>query len=84
MPRTDCKPQLAFGYHPQLAIEVALDAPETSSDGGLLLLREADERLGLSRWFSALCPDDSQGFLMIALVNPPHWQTNSQQNQEHG
>ncbi len=58
MPRTDCKPQLAFGYHPQLAIEVALDAPETSSDGGLLLLREADERLGLSRWFSALCPDE--------------------------
>jgi hypothetical protein len=29
-----------------------------SSDGGLLVLRQADERLGLSRWFADCLPDE--------------------------
>ncbi len=57
MPRTDCKPQVAFGFHRQLPVEAVFDAPEVSSDGGLLLLRETDDRLGLSRWFAACLPD---------------------------
>ena len=40
MPRTDCKPQVAFGFHRQLRVEAVFDAPEVSSDGGLLLLRK--------------------------------------------
>jgi hypothetical protein len=43
-----------------VAIEVAADASRTSSDGGLLLLRQADEKLGLSeRWASAI-PDERE------------------------
>ena len=57
MPRTDCKPQVAFGFHRHLPVEAVFDAPEVSSDGGLLLLRETDDRLGLSRWFAACLPD---------------------------
>lgn len=57
MPKTDCKPQVAFGFHRDLPIEAVFDAPETSSDGGLLLLREADERLGVTRWFAACLAD---------------------------
>ena len=57
MPKTDCKPQVAFGFHRDLPVEASFEAPETSSDGGLLLLREADERLGVTRWFAACLPD---------------------------
>jgi hypothetical protein len=57
MPKTDCKPQVAFGFHRDLPVEASFDAPETSSDGGMLLLREADERLGVTRWFAASLPD---------------------------
>src|ERR1700728_2583116 len=57
MPRTECKPQVTFGFHRQLPVEAVFDAPEVSSDGGLLLLREADARLGLTEWFAACLPD---------------------------
>lgn len=53
-----CKPQLAFGFHPNQPIEVAFDAPHVSSDGGVLLLRQADERLGISSWFAECVPDE--------------------------
>lgn len=49
---TDCSAPLDLGFHPDRPIYVTFDAPETSSDGGLLLLRQVDERLGLSRWFA--------------------------------
>jgi hypothetical protein len=41
-----------------MKVEVAFDAPESSSDGGLLLLRQADDRIGLSRWFASCLRDD--------------------------
>ncbi len=47
MTTTDCMPRLRFDFHPQRALDVSLDAPTTSSDGGLVLLRQLDERLGL-------------------------------------
>ena len=55
---TDCKTQLAFGFHPSRDIVGDFSAQTTSSDGGLFLLRQADERLGISRALAALMPDE--------------------------
>ena len=49
---TDCSVSVELGFHPERPLHVTFDAPRISSDGGVLLLRQADERLGLSRWFS--------------------------------
>ncbi len=57
MTTTDCMPRLQFGFHPKRVVDVTLDAPSTSSDGGLLLLRELDERLGLCGGLSPLLTD---------------------------
>lgn len=38
-------------------VDVAFDAPHSSSDGGALLLRAVDEKLGLSRALAELLPD---------------------------
>ena len=54
---SECIPQLALGFHPTLPITVAFDAPQSSSEGGVLLLRQLDDRLGLSAWFAAALPD---------------------------
>jgi hypothetical protein len=35
-----------------------IEAPEISSDGGAILLRQIDERLGLTAGFAACLPDD--------------------------
>jgi hypothetical protein len=50
---TECIPQLRLCFHPDLPVVVEFDAPEISSDGGALLLRQVDEHLGLSAGFSA-------------------------------
>lgn len=55
---TDCIPQLVLGFQRSLPIHVEFDAPEISSDGGALLLRQVDERLGVTRRFAALVPDE--------------------------
>jgi hypothetical protein len=55
---TECIAQFTLGFHPAQKVDVAFDAPETSSDGGALLLREVDDRIGLSKWFSSCLPDD--------------------------
>ncbi len=49
--------EVSVSIHRDLPIELTFDAPRSSSDGGLVLLRQVDERLGLTRWFSALLPD---------------------------
>jgi len=49
--------QLALDFHPTLPVTVAFDAPHISSDGGALLLRQMDDRLGLSERLAALLPD---------------------------
>jgi Transposase DDE domain group 1 len=53
-----CIAQLSLDFHPTLPIRVAFDAPHISSDGGLLLLRQMDDRLGLSKRLAALLPDE--------------------------
>jgi hypothetical protein len=54
---TECIDQLRFGFHPNRDVVATFDAPETSSDGGLLLLRALDERMGLTRAFAERIPD---------------------------
>src|SRR6266540_3601897 len=54
---TACMSQLRLGFHPTLPVTVAFDAPQISSDGGVLLLRQTDDRLELSQWFADLLPE---------------------------
>ncbi|MBM4258993.1 MAG: IS1380 family transposase [Deltaproteobacteria bacterium] len=54
----ECIAQLRLDFHPASPITVAFDAPHISSDGGALLLRQMDDRLGLSERFAALLPDE--------------------------
>ena len=49
---TQCTRQLRLSFHPEAPVVVEFDAPEISSDGGALLLRQVDDRLGLSAGFS--------------------------------
>jgi hypothetical protein len=54
----ECITQLALDFHPTVPLTVAFDAPHISSDGGALLLRQMDDRLGLSERLAALLPDE--------------------------
>jgi DDE family transposase len=53
----ECIAQLTLDFHPSSPITVTFDAPHISSDGGVLLLRQIDDHLGLSARFAALLPD---------------------------
>jgi hypothetical protein len=55
---SECISQLSLEFHPTLPITVAFDAPQISSDGGVVLLRQLDARLGLSERLAALLPDE--------------------------
>jgi len=57
MPTTDCLPQIALTFHPDRPISVAADAPRMSSDAGWLLLRQADERTGLTEGLAGCLPE---------------------------
>lgn len=57
MPTTHCLPQLRLGFHPLRAVDARFDLPELSSDGGVLLLRQVDDRLGLSDLIARCLPD---------------------------
>jgi hypothetical protein len=54
---TQCISDLALDYHPRRPVQVSFDAPEVSSDAGLLLLRAQDDVTGLSEGFAAVLPD---------------------------
>ncbi|WP_239014073.1 transposase [Archangium violaceum] len=53
---THCTPAVLH-FHPTLPVQLTCDAPHTSSDGGALLLRLMDERLGLTQKLAACIPD---------------------------
>lgn len=53
---TECHSQ--FGFTFQRKVTVAFDGGEITTDAGLLLVREFDERLGLTAAFRAAVPDD--------------------------
>jgi hypothetical protein len=58
---TQCTRQLRLSFHPEAPVIVEFDAPEISSDGGALLLRQLDDRLGLTAGFSKCLLEDRDG-----------------------
>jgi hypothetical protein len=56
---TECISQLGFGFLSGKAIVGAFDGGDISSDGGLMLLAEIDQALGLTAQMAA-CVDDSR------------------------
>lgn len=54
---SECNAQLILGFHRQLPVCLDIDGPEISSDAGGLLLRQLDDRLGLTAGFAACLPD---------------------------
>jgi hypothetical protein len=57
VPTTDCLPQLRLDFHREQPVVVSFDAPQISSDGGLLLVRQVDDALGLTAMVAAAMPD---------------------------
>lgn len=57
MPATPCLPHLRLDFHPLRHLDLDFSAPHSSSDGGLLLLRQLDQRLGFLPRLAALLPD---------------------------
>jgi hypothetical protein len=57
MPTTPCLPQVRLDFHPLRTVDLTFDAPQVSSDGGLLLLRQLDARLGLCDRIASVLPD---------------------------
>jgi hypothetical protein len=53
---THCTPAVLH-FHPTLPVHPTSDAPDTSSNGGALLLRQMDERLGLTSKLAGCIPD---------------------------
>jgi hypothetical protein len=51
-------PRIRFDFHPRRVVDVSIDGPMTSSDGGLLLLRQMDEQLRLCAALAPLLVDD--------------------------
>jgi len=54
---TQCNTLPGLDVHPDRPIEVSFDAPEISSNGGWLLLRQLDEQLSLTEAFASAVPD---------------------------
>jgi hypothetical protein len=54
---TQCITQLSLGFFGQRPIVIDFDAPEISSDGGFLLLRQVDDALGVTGSFAAAMSD---------------------------
>jgi hypothetical protein len=58
---TECVAQITLNFYDLEPVDVTLDAPQLSSDGGALLLRQVDNQLGLSEWFAVAVPDERAG-----------------------
>lgn len=58
MTTTACMPRTRFDFHPRRSVDVSADAPRSSSDGGLVLLRQVDEGLGLCARLSSFLTDE--------------------------
>lgn len=55
---TQCTAQTTFNFFKSQPLVVRSDAPDISSDSGVLLLRQMDEKLGLTRDLASWLPDD--------------------------
>lgn len=64
--------QLVLGFHPDLPVVVEESAAQLSSDGGLLVVREFDERLKFTERFAAALEDSRDpaftGHTLLSLV----------------
>ena len=56
--------QLVLGFHPDLPVVVEKSASQLSSDGGLLVIREFDERLKFTDRFAAALEDTRDATLL--------------------
>ena len=54
---TECSKQSVFPFFKHSKLTASFDGGSITSDGGLLLVREFDERIGLSERFTKLIPD---------------------------
>ena len=55
---TDCIPQFTFGFEPKgKPVVAAFDMPDTSTDGGAILLKSLDAQLQLTKRFAACFVD---------------------------
>ena len=59
-PMTQCNTDPRVNFHPEKPVDLEFDAPEISSDGGLTLLRQAVDQLGLSESLVQAVPDERQ------------------------
>jgi hypothetical protein len=64
--------QFVLEFHPELPVVVETSAVRLSSEGGLLLIREFDERLGFTEPFAAALPTSSAS---VARWRSPQWLT---------
>ena len=54
---TQCTTQLTLGLFGQKPVVIDFDAPDISSDGGVVLVRQVDDRLGVSRGLAEAISD---------------------------
>lgn len=54
---TQCNTKTRLDFHPKLPVDVEFSAADISSDGGLLLLRQAEDQIGVCKMLAALVPD---------------------------
>ncbi len=55
---TQCNTKTRLDFHPKFPIDIDFSAEHISSDGGAVLLRQAEERLGLCKLIAGLVPDE--------------------------
>lgn len=57
MPTTPCIPEVRLDFHCDRRVDLCFDAPTASVDGGVVLLRQLDDRLGLTASVTASVRD---------------------------
>lgn len=55
---TECNTKTRLDFHPKLPVELQFSAPDISTDGGLLLLRQAEDEVRVCELLAALMPDE--------------------------
>lgn len=55
---TECNTKTRLDFHPKFRVDLSFDAPDISTDGGAVLIRQVDDHLGLTEELAALVPDE--------------------------
>ncbi len=64
-PTTECISPVLLGFHREKPVVVTFDAPQLSSDAGVILLRQMDDKLGLSQSIAPLLTDDRNPIFVV-------------------